>query len=201
MLSIHEELTALARALGLPADGLRLPEVTVDPDAIRVAVVNEGPPPDPADAFWATGDPADLRSALALFADAGVEAQSLSDLIGRGLYLTTAIKTPKTEYAVDPAVLAAHLPLLSRELSLFPHLQAIVLAGDVARKAVNQLAKAQTGRNVIPSGATYRIRGGDFRWGGLRVFPSYVITGGNLLIEKSKRTMIAEDLRRVQELL
>ncbi len=201
MLFIREELAALAGELGLPASDLRLPEVTVDPDAIRVVVVNEGPPPDPADAFWAPGDPSDLRSALALFADAGLEAQSLGDLMGRGFYLTTAIKTPKTEYAVDPAVLAAHLPLLARELSLFPHLQAVLLAGDVARKAVNQLAKAQTGRNVVPSGATYKIRGGDFHWGGLRVFPSYVITGGNLLIEKSKRTMVAEDLRRVQELL
>ena len=98
-----------------------------------MAVVNEGPPPDPADAFWAPGDPADLRSALALFADAGLAARSLGELIGRGFYLTTAIKPPKTEYAVDPAVLAAHLPLLARELSLFPHLRGIVLAGDVAR--------------------------------------------------------------------
>jgi len=30
---------------------------------------------------------------------------------------------------------------------------------------------------------------------GTRVFPSYLQTGGNYLIEQSKRAMIAEDLR------
>ena len=31
--------------------------------------------------------------------------------------------------------------------------------------------------------------------------PSYIITGGNILIEKSKAAMVAEDLREMAEIL
>ncbi len=56
-------------------------------------------------------------------------------------------------------------------------------------------------RNVIPSGSTYKIRNDEFYWGAVRVFPSYIITGGNILIEKSKCEMIADDLRKMTALI
>jgi len=34
-----------------------------------------------------------------------------------------------------------------------------------------------------------------------RVFPTYLQTGGNYLIEKSKRVMIAEDLKEAFEII
>ena len=46
----------------------------------------------------------------------------------------------------------------------------------------------------MPAGATYRIRGGDFRFRGMRVFPSYLQVGPAFYGETSKRRMIAEDI-------
>jgi hypothetical protein len=46
----------------------------------------------------------------------------------------------------------------------------------------------------VPAGPTYRIRGGDFRFRGCRVFPSYLQAGPAFFIEASKRRMIAEDI-------
>jgi hypothetical protein len=46
----------------------------------------------------------------------------------------------------------------------------------------------------VPAGATYRIRGGDFRFRGARVFPSYLQAGPAFYIEKSRRRMIADDI-------
>ncbi len=87
------------------------------------------------------------------------------------------------------------------ELSLFPHLQVILLMGDVAKKALNQIARQRTKNSVIPSESTYKIRGNAYYYGNVRVFPSYIITGGNILIEKSKVAMITEDLAAAMEIL
>ena len=73
--------------------------------------------------------------------------------------------------------------------------------GDVARRMVNRIARKTIGKNVIPSGATYKIRSGEYHWGSIRVLPSYIITGGNLLIEKSKVRMITEDLAALAAML
>ena len=77
----------------------------------------------------------------------------------------------------------------------------ILLMGDVARRMVNRIARKATKKNVIPSGSTYKIRSGEYHWGSIRVLPSYIITGGNLLIEKSKVRMITEDLAALAAML
>ncbi|MGI5898649.1 MAG: hypothetical protein ACOX8S_01860 [Christensenellales bacterium] len=82
-------------------------------------------------------------------------------------------------------------------MALFDNLKVIMLMGDVAKKAFNMIAKKQTKKNAIPCEATYTIRRREFYYGGLRVFPSYIMTGENLLIEKSKRSMICDDIRRM----
>jgi hypothetical protein len=76
-----------------------------------------------------------------------------------------------------------------------------MLMGDVAKKAFNLIAKKRTGKGVIPSAPTYKIRNGSFYYGGIRVFPSYIMTGGNILIEKSKRSMISEDIRHMMDII
>ncbi len=190
------------RGLALESSALQLPDATLDPSSIRVLMISEAPPADPCDGFYsAAPNPADLRTALSLLGMGGLRADDIAGVLARGIYLTTAIKTPKTAYAVDEETLSAHLPLLESELDLFPGLRIVMLMGDVAKKAFNRIAKSRTGRNAIPSGATYKIRGQQFTSMGFRVFPSYIITGGNLLIEKGKCDMIAEDIRRMMELL
>ena len=94
-----------------------------------------------------------------------------------------------------------HLPYLERELALFPNLKVIMLMGDVAKKAFNMIAKKATKKHVIPSTATYKLRSSEFYYGSIRVIPSYIMTGGNLLIEKSKLQMTTEDIETMLTIL
>ena len=61
--------------------------------------------------------------------------------------------------------------------------------------------KKFTKKNIIPSGSTYKIRSQEFYHGNIRVMPSYIITGGNLLIEKGKMHMIAQDIAAMAEII
>jgi uracil-DNA glycosylase len=47
----------------------------------------------------------------------------------------------------------------------------------------------------VPAGATYKIRGQPYYFEDKRAMPSYTPAGKNFLIEKSKRHMVAEDIR------
>ena len=180
---------------------IRLNDVELDPAAIRAVMISEVVPADPAQDFYAGPDADYAATALALFRQAGVEADSLAGLLHRGVYITNAVKTPKTAYAVDPAAFEESLPILEAELALFPNVQVIVLCGDVAKKMYNRIARRTLKRNVIPSGATYRIRAAAYYHGDIRVIPSYIITGGNLLIEKSKVAMIAQDIATMCDII
>ena len=102
---------------------------------------------------------------------------------------------------MEKETIDASLPWLEAELALFPNVQLIMLMGDVAKKMVNMIVKKATKKNVIPSGSTYKIRGEQYHWGNIRVMPSYIITGGNLLIEKSKVRMITEDIAAMAEII
>jgi uracil-DNA glycosylase len=67
--------------------------------------------------------------------------------------------------------------------------------GDTAIRAMNYIAKKTHGKAMIPSGSTYKMRKGDYHYKQFKVFPSYLQTGKSYLIEKSKRKMIAEDIK------
>jgi uracil-DNA glycosylase len=165
-------------------------------------MISEVPSLNPENGFYSKADVSDyMRTTIGLFENAGVSVKSIHDILNMGIYVTTAVKSPKTEYTVDAAVIKAHLPILEAELALFPELKVIMLMGDVAKKAVNIIVKSKTKKNVIPSGSTYKIRHNEFYWDTIRVFPSYIMTGGNILIEKSKCEMISDDIRRMMELI
>lgn len=140
-----------------------------------------------------------MKTTLELFHNASVDVNDIDDIIDVGIYITTAVKSPKTGYQVDTAKIIEQLPVLEKEINLFPNLKAIMLMGDVAKKAFNMISKKSTKRNCIPSGSTYKIRGNEFYYGDIRVFPSYIMTGGNLLIEKSKCSMISDDILRMMD--
>jgi len=202
MVNIITLLSEVAKQNGLIPDALQLPDCEISPESVQVVMVSEVPPRDPQDGFYSKAPVSDyMKSTLGLFEMAGVPVQSMGDILGLGIYITTAVKSPKSGYTVDADVLNSHLPLLEAELALFPNLKAIMAMGDVSIKAVNKIVKARTKKNVIPSQSTYKIRNNEYFWGSVRVFPSYIITGKNLLIEKGKCDMIAEDIRRMMELL
>ena len=45
------------------------------------------------------------------------------------------------------------------------------------------------------------MRSSEIYYEGIRVMPSYIMTGGNILIEKSKVTMATEDIAAMLEII
>lgn len=125
----------------------------------------------------------------------------IQDILQRGIYITNAVKTPKTEYSIEKSVIEKSLPYLEKEILLFPSVQVIMLMGDVAKKAFNMITKKVTKKNAVPSVSTYKIRSSEIYYGSIRVMPSYIMTGGNILIEKSKFEMVAEDIAIMANLI
>lgn len=69
--------------------------------------------------------------------------------------------------------------------------------GDLTKKSFNIIAKKKTGKNTVPSRSTYKLRNCKLYCDNIRIFPSYIMTGGNILIEKSKVEMAAEDIQKM----
>lgn len=76
-----------------------------------------------------------------------------------------------------------------------------MLMGDVAKKAFNMITKKATKKNAIPAVSTYKLRSSEIYYKGIRVMPSYIMTGGNILIEKSKVTMATEDIAAMLKII
>jgi len=177
-----------------------IPNIQVETDKIRTFMVSEAPPEDLNDYFYAQKNPFYAQTTVQAFNDAGFNVASMEDVLNLGVYLTTAIKCGKTAYSISPKTIDnCSIRVLENEINLFPKTKAILLMGDTAIKAMNCIAKRKAGKAIIPSGSTYKIRKNKYLYKGLRVFPSYLQTGKSYLIEKSKRKMIAEDIKTALE--
>ncbi|MEN6369520.1 MAG: uracil-DNA glycosylase family protein [Thermotogota bacterium] len=171
-----------------------VPRIDVTARRVSLVVVSEAAAPRIEDGYYAADDSLFARTTLQAFRDAGANVTSVTDLLKRGVYLTTAVKCAKTAYAVQTATVNACSQLLEQELALFPNVRAVLLMGDVAIKALCAIARRAGEPRPIPAGATYKLRGPEYMWRGIRVFPSYVQAGPSFFIEASKRRMIAEDI-------
>ena len=192
--------------VGFPCSGVNheayvVPDVDLDPAHVSIVLISEAAPPDPADHYYAPGEPLFKQTTVQAFRDAGADVSSIQDILDLGVYLTTAIKCSKVGYTIKAAPIKECSLLLERELALFPNVQAYLLMGDVAIKAVNYVARRAGEPRVIPAGSTYKIRGGSYTWRGRRAYPSYTQAGPSFFIEKSKRKMIAEDIAAALALL
>lgn len=168
--------------------------IDVSPEKIRAIMINEVVPADPKDDFYGAAGAAYLSTTIPLFQKAGIDAASAYELLDMGIYITNAVKTPKYSSAIETALIEQSLPYLEKELSLFPNVKVIMLMGDVAKKAFNMIARKADRKNAIPSVSTYKIRNSDIHYHGIRLMPSYIMTGQNILIEKSKFQMASEDI-------
>lgn len=178
-----------------------VPAVEINPGKVKIVMISEAPPEDPHDYFYASGEPFYLKTTLQAFNEAGIPVNSVQDILDLGFYLTTAVKCSKMQCGVSAQSIKNCSIVLEKELALFPNIKAYRLMGDVAIKAFNYISKRLSGKNIVPAGSTYKIRKEKFFYNGKRVFPSYVQTGQNYLIEKSKRIMIAEDLSEAVKIL
>ena len=205
MTDIKNCLYEIASKNGLDAKILQFPDCGLEPAKIKVIMINEVVPKNPEDWFYSeTNDPENRRNALGLFNAAGVSVKNMRDILDLGIYITAALKTPKEGYTADPEAIKTQLPLLEAEIGLFPNLKLIMLMGDVAIKMFNMITKAKTKKNACPTGSAGRRRHWNnekFYWDNIRVFPSYIMTGKNLLIEPFKRDTITDDIRRMMEVI
>jgi uracil-DNA glycosylase len=173
-----------------------IPDVEVEPKKIRAIMISEAPPEDADDYFYAKNNPAYMKTTVQAFNDAGVRVSSMKDVLEHGVYVTTAIKCAKTAYSILPETIEnCCFRVLEKEIDLFPRIKTILLMGDTAIKGMNYIAKKDTGKRLIPSGSTYKIRKDKYFYEQFCVFPSYLQTGKSYMIEKSKRKMIAEDIK------
>jgi uracil-DNA glycosylase len=188
-----------------PCEGVQhevylVPDIDIDPAAVSIVLISEAAPPDPADAYYAPGEPLFAQTTVQAFRDAGADVSSLDDILGLGVYMTTAVKCGKVGYGIKAGPIKECSLILEKEIGLFPGVQTFLLMGDVAIKAINYIARRAGEGRVIPAGSTYKIRGGEYTFRGRRAFPSYLQAGPSFFIEKSKRTMIAEDIAAALDL-
>lgn len=180
---------------------LRLNDVNIEPETIQTIMINEVVPSCPEDDFYGKPDSAYMSTTIPMFRKAGIEIGSVQDILNNGIYITNAVKTPKTEYAVSKESIEDSLPYLEKELALFPNVKVIMLMGDVAKKAFNMICKKATKKNAVPSISTYKLRNTEIFYNGIRIMPSYIMTGQNILIEKSKFEMASKDIETMYRLI
>ena len=178
-----------------------IPTINVLPDAISIILISEASPANLADAYYAGETALFARTTVMAFQDAGLKVGSVKDILARGVYMTTAIKCGKNGYGISTQTIQNCSPLLEKELDLSPNVKVFLLMGDVAIKSLNIIARRNGEPRVIPAGSTYKIRAGEFHFRGKRVFPSYVQAGPAFFVEKSKRRMIAEDIRKAFDVI
>jgi uracil-DNA glycosylase len=173
-----------------------VPGLEIDPASISILLISEASPVNVEDYYYAGADALFARTTLLAFQEAGANIASMEEILTLGVYLTTAVKCGKTGYGIANQTIQNCSLLLEKELSLFPNVKAYLLMGDVAIRSINLIAKRTHEPRVVPAGSTYKIRAGKFTFRGSRVLPSYVQAGQAFFVEKSKRKMISEDIRK-----
>ncbi len=196
-MNIQQELQLISQS----ETNLRFNDVEIAPETIRAIMINEIVPLCPEDDFYGKPDSAYMSTTIPLFRKAGIEVDSVLDILNNGIYITNAVKMPKAEYAVSKESIEESLPYLERELALFPNVKVVMLMGDVAKKAFNLISRKATGKNTVPGISTYKLRNTEIFYNGIRILPSYIMTGQNILIEKSKFEMASEDIATMYRLI
>lgn len=172
------------------------PEINLDPGKVTVVLISECPPKQISDYYYKDESGSFFQTTKMAFEDAGIVIKSYKDLTDLKFYLTTAIKCMKSQYTVSAKTIKeCALRFLRPELLQFPNTKVVMCMGDFAIKAINFLYKEEYGVRVIPAGSTYKIRKKDHLFDKIRFLPSYTQTGESFNIEKSKRRMIAEDIK------
>lgn len=182
-------------------DQIRLNDLEIDPLTIKAIMINEVVPADSAGDFYGEPDADYLKTTIPLFQNAGIEVKNIQDILQKGIYITNAVKTPKSDYTIERSSIENSLPYLEHEIALFPNVKVIMLMGDVAKKSYNMITKKATKKNVVPAISTYKMRNSEIYNGNIRVIPSYIMTGGNILIEKSKFQMASEDIAKMVDII
>ncbi len=200
ILNVKEDLMKFIMENQIIIPHMQLPDISIDVSKIKVIMISEVPPADSSDYFYShAANPDFLLSAISLFGSAGVSIKNINDIIDLGIYITTAVKNPKYEYTISTNSIKEQMPIVEHEIKMFPNLKVIMLMGDVARKSFNMIARKYKLKAV--TGSTYKIRQEEFYFNSIRILPSYIMTGENILIEKTKREMVCEDIKNMMKII
>ena len=178
-----------------------IPDININPENVCMIMISEATPADQKDDYYAGGNSLFEQTTVLAFNDAGLLVRSIKDILKFGVYLTSAVKCGKIGYGIKAATIKECSLILEKEIALLPNLKVFMMMGDVAIKSINYIAKRNGEGRVIPTGSTYKLRGGEYYFRGKRAFPSYLQAGPSFFIEKSKRRMIAEDIEAAFKLL
>lgn len=176
-----------------------LPTVSISSEQVKVIMISEALPKNLEDYFYTNEEASFFRTTQQALADSGYSVNSLDELNDMGIYLTTAIKCSKKDYLVSATTIKNCSLVLEKEIEPFHNVKSIMCMGDFAIKSLNYIYKRQHGVKVIPSGSTYKIRNQEYIYNQIRFYPSYTQTGDSFNLEKSKRYMIAEDIKNAFE--
>ncbi len=168
-------------------------------NSFRILLIAEALPENAADYFYTSTDSLYVQNTIRAFQQANFPVHSIADITNLGVYLTVAVKEARPGVSMPRELIEKYVLVLEEEITQFSNLKVLLLMGDVAIKAVNLISRRKTGKICIPAGSTYKIRDQEYFFEGMRVFPSYLQTGKNFLIEKAKQRMVADDIRRAFE--
>ncbi|MBN2010639.1 uracil-DNA glycosylase family protein [candidate division KSB1 bacterium] len=173
----------------------QLPTLSVDPINIQMVMITDTPRANETSMPESIEDSIEVHTTRQAFHDAGLLLPSLKAMLNLGIYITTAVKCAKKNDAVSLTTIEECSQLLEREMAQFPNLKTIVLHGDAAIRALNAISQRHNNKPVVPNGSTYRLRQFAYYYKQIRVFPSYQLTTPYVATEKTRRRMIAEDIR------
>lgn len=74
---------------------------------------------------------ANIKKTIPLFQKAGLQVNDIHEILKMGIYITNAVKTPKSDYTIEKHSIENSLPYLEKEIPLFPNVKVIMLMGDV----------------------------------------------------------------------
>ena len=181
---------------------IMFPRVKINPDIIKVAMISEAPSSLLSDYYYENSSGSFFQTTKIAFQDAGITIKTYEDITRLGFYLTTAIKCCKAGYLVSARTIKeCSLQFLKTELMQLPNIKIIMCMGNFSIKAVNYIFKDMYKKQPIKSGSTYKIRNEEYVLNNIRFIPSYTQTGKSFNIEKSKRRMIAEDIKKAMNYL
>ena len=100
-----------------------IPNVDVKVEDISIVLISEAAPPDPKDYYYVGNAALFEQTTLLAFQDAGAKVSSLQDILGLGVYLTSAVKCGKTAYGIQTGTIEACALILEQELALFPNVR------------------------------------------------------------------------------
>lgn len=118
------------------ADGIYLNNIEINPLSIKAVMINEVVPSDPLQDFYGIPDADYLKTTLPLLQNAGADVHSIEDILQMGIYITNAVKTPKTESAIDKSMIENGLPYFRSGTFFIPKYKGYYAYGRCGKKSI-----------------------------------------------------------------